>query len=56
MTNRDRLYEGVFSRLPADSDRALLRELVEIHRKGGRPLLEERIQELIDGAGSDAQS
>ena len=40
-------------KLPADSDRELLRELVEIRRRGGKQLLEERSQRLIDGVGSE---
>lgn len=53
LIDHDKLYEGISSRLPANSDRELLRELVETHRKGGKQLLEERIRELIDKVGSD---
>ena len=50
------LYEGVSRKLPADSDKALLRELMEIYRKGGKQRLEERIQDLIERVGSEPQS
>ena len=50
------LYEGVSRKLPADSDKALLRELVETYRKGGKQRLEEHIQELIERVGSETQS
>ena len=54
--NHGNLYEGVSRKLPADSDKALLRELVETYRKGGKQRLEERIQELIERIGSETQS
>jgi hypothetical protein len=53
LIDHNRLYEGISRKLPADSDRELLRELMEIHRKGGKQFLEERIQELIDRVGSE---
>ena len=54
--NHGNLYEGDSRKLPADSDKALLRELVETYRKGGKQRLEERIQELIERIGSETQS
>jgi hypothetical protein len=50
------LYEGISRKLPADLDKALLRELMEVYRKGGKQRLEERIQELIERVGSETQS
>ena len=54
--DHDSLYEGISRKLPADSDKALLRELVETYHKGGKQRLEERIQELIERVGSETQS
>ena len=52
----DNLYEGISHKLPADSDKALLRELMEIYRREGKQRLEERIQESIERVGSETQS
>ena len=54
LSDRDNLCEGISPGLPADSDRKLLRELVEAHRKGGKQLLEELIRELIAKVGGEA--
>ena len=54
--DHDNLYEGVSRKLPADSDKALLRELMEVYCEGGKQRLEERIQELVEQAGSETQS
>ena len=54
--DHDNLYEGTSRKLPADSDKALLRELMEIYRKGGKQRLEEQIHELIERVGSETQS
>ena len=51
--DHDNLYEGISHKLPADSDKALLRELMGTYRKGGKQCLEERIQELIERVGSE---
>ena len=56
MFDHDSLCEGISSKVPSDSDRELFRELMEIHRKEGKQRLEERIQELIDGVGSETHS
>ena len=53
LSDPDDLYEGVSRKLPANPDKALLRELIEIYRKGGKQRLEERIQELIERVGSE---
>ena len=56
LSDHDNLYEGISRKLPADSDKALLRELMEIYSKGGKQRLEERIQELIERVGSETQA
>ena len=49
----DRLYQGISEKLPSKADRAILKELVDLQRKGGKEVLKEKIQELVDRVGSD---
>lgn len=49
----DRLYQGISEKLPSKADREILKELVDLQRKGGKEVLKEKIQELVDKVGSD---
>ncbi len=53
LIDHDRLFKGISSKLPADSNKELLRELVKIYRREARECLEEWIQESVGGVGSD---
>jgi hypothetical protein len=49
----DRLYQGISEKLTSKADREILKELVDLQRKGGKEILEEKIQELVDKVGGD---
>ena len=52
----DRLYQGISEKLLSKADRETLKELVDLQRKGGKEVLKEKIQELVEKVGGDLQA
>jgi hypothetical protein len=49
----DKIYQELAKRLPNDSDRVLLKELIEIQRSGGKERLRDEVSRRIDNVGAE---